>query len=671
MLKRVIARASLPKSLDVLPLFSFSKKGKGGIEKVAGDSQVKTLVSHPKCVSAHFCNPKDHSETLREDDDGGDVDKHDAVDVPFGFRDAPGNILLDLERRRLFAGIGEKPTVRDYRLAVTAAVREASKLKASALVMRSLPNVLYSVGDLFQPASALPAEDVAEKTVTYAVAAAYRYDRFLSKAKGGLPPPRRGRRNKAVAEGSHEQLNLIIDCGDKTSIASGNIIGHCINDARNLGNLREDEGIPQFYCEWIHQELAPLGIKVQNVLHGEQLEKAGLNLIYNVGKGSKHTPYLVVFEYVGDKRSNKATALVGKGVTFDCGGLNIKPFGSMETMHMDMMGAATVMATMKAIAELQLPVNVVAAVGLAENAIGPSSYHPSCILTSRKGLSVEVLNTDAEGRLVLADTLTYLQKDAKLVKKADTIIDIATLTGAIVVGLGSRRAGLFGNDIALVQQLMASGRSSGEEVWPMPIGDEHQRAIKGNIADLVNVPSVREGGSCTAAAFLSNFVEKDVKWAHLDIAGSGMGTDKPKGFQPAGAPGFGVELLVDYFRQHVMASSKGVSTGKDGSHGDAEESTQEEGANAEVSKENTKRSKTSAGGKKLTKNAEPKEGKGKEAKPNVKGTKGDRKVGEKGTEGKGKAASPAEKKRVKKAPAAKQGRRAVKGNPKGKKRSGN
>nr|CCC92086.1 putative cytosolic leucyl aminopeptidase [Trypanosoma congolense IL3000] len=559
MLKKVIERAGLPKSLEVLQFASSA--GKGASTTVATEGQVGLTVYDPKHLVVDFGSPKSASSGRYDDDDtvGGG---HESVPLPFGFKDTAGSLSLDSDRQRLVAGVGEKPTIRDYRLAVTTAVREAQKLKASSLLLRSLPDTVSTMGDLFQPASALSSGELTEKTVVYAVTAAYRYDRLLSKEKGAVKRPARGGKAKAaaVADVSDDSIKLYIKTNDTTSISNGNIIGSCINDARNLGNLRQDEGTPQFYCEWIRRELEPLGVKVQHVLRGEQLYNAGLNLIYNVGKGSKHQPYLVVFEYLGNKRSNKATALVGKGVTFDCGGLNVKPYGSMETMYMDMMGAATVIATVKAIAGLKLPVNVVAAVGLAENAIGPNSYCPSCILSSRKGLNVEVLNTDAEGRLVLADTLTYLQKDAKVSKKASTIIDVATLTGAIVVGLGSRRAGLFSNDLLLTQQLMASGRSSGDEVWPMPIGEEHQQAVKGNIADLMNVSTSKEAGSCTAAAFLSNFVEEGVRWAHIDIAGAGMGTDKPKGFQPAGAPGFGVELMLDFFRQHVLSPSKDTAS---------------------------------------------------------------------------------------------------------------
>ncbi|ESL10855.1 cytosolic leucyl aminopeptidase [Trypanosoma rangeli SC58] len=513
MLKRVASRAPFPVPLEALPWSSRGAECVKGRRKKSGT----VGVNDDRMLSVEFSAPEQAAEGL-----------------PFGFKNEAGRVALDSERRCLFAGLGTKPTVRDYRLAVTSAVREAQKLQASALVLKSLPNSVHSMGDLFQEPGVLPLGDVVEKTAAFAVTAAYKYDRLRSK--------------QASEEGGKTPMGLFIDSDAIDAIARGNVIGGCVNEARSLGNLREDEGIPQLYAEWISRELAPLGVKVRHVLKGERLRSAGLNLLYNVGKGSRHEPYLVVFEYTGNRYSEEATALVGKGVTFDCGGLNVKPYGSMETMHLDMMGAATVISTIKAIALLRLPVNVVGAVGLVENAIGPDSYFPSSILTSRKGLTVEVLNTDAEGRLVLADTLTFVQRDAKLTKRPSSVIDLATLTGAVLIGLGSQRAGMFSNDLHLSQQLMAGGRSSGDELWPMPIAEEHKKAVKGGLADLTNVSTSKEAGSCTAAAFLSNFIEDGVKWAHLDIAGAAMGGDKPKGFQPAGAPGFGVQMLLDYFR---------------------------------------------------------------------------------------------------------------------------
>lgn len=468
----------------------------------------------------------------------------------------------------LVAGVGVAvPTVRDYRLAVTAAVRKAKTCQAAGLTIQLPKHDVTSVADPFHPSEVLSRDEVVEKTASFAVAADYHYNRLKTTATtpqqtpaapqktNRAPKQRRGGRklSAASASSSSSPLDIVINTQRVAAVRVGEVIGHCMNDARNLGNLREDEGIPELYVAWARRYMLPEGIRIRKILRGQQLADAGLQLLYNVGKGSRHEPYMMVLEYVGNRRSASSTALVGKGVTFDCGGLNVKPYPSMETMHTDMMGAAVSLATLKAVATLKLPINVVAAVGLVENAIGPDSYHPSSILTSLKGLTVEVLNTDAEGRLVLADVLTYVQRDAPLEKTPNKIIDLATLTGAIIVSLGSRRAGVFSPNGDLMQTLMRCGAQSGEEVWPMPIGEEHKTAMKGGIADLINCAPGRQGGSCTAAAFLSNFIEPGVQWAHLDIAGTSDSGDRPKGYEPAGVTGFGVQLLMDYLRRTKKA----------------------------------------------------------------------------------------------------------------------
>lgn len=483
------------------------------------------------------------------------------------------NSVVNIEEvpgeRQLVAGVGSLGHIEGYRHAVTNAVRRAQKLQAGALVLHppaepTLP--ITNVANIFNPPVPLSSEVVAEKTALFAVTAAYQYNRLKTGAAAAdtLPPPpppaskkRRGHKATAPTVPKPAPMEVYVDSPHKEAVARGSVVGGCINDARNLGNLREDEGIPAFYAEWARKELLPLSrhLKLRRVMHGEQIREAGLDLLYSVGKGSIHEPYVLVLEYVGDRRSSSSTALVGKGVTFDCGGHNIKPYGSMETMYTDMMGAGTVLGTMKAAAALQLPINLVAAVGLVENAIGPDSYFPSTILTSLKGTTVEVLNTDAEGRLVLADVLTYIQRpEARLEKHVETIIDVATLTGAIIIGLGTHRAGSFCNHAPLATQLTLAGSRCGEQVWPMPVGEEHMQLMRGGVADLVNAAPGRAGGSCTAAAFLSHFIEDGRRWAHLDIAGVADVGDKPRGYNPAGVTGFGVQLLVDHLRGGNVAA---------------------------------------------------------------------------------------------------------------------
>lgn len=537
MLRRVTARAPLPTSVPVGPAAKLSA------------ARTKRLAANG--LRAQFLSAAEA--------------RAQKSDLPLGFTGRTGEVGLGpRDSQALYAGLGERgpaTSVRDYRLAVTAAVRRAQEVGSSGLTLQLPASDVMTVADIFHPARPLTKEEVVEKTACFGVTAAYKYDRLKTTSAEGASKDgasasktkgKKGKRQPAAAAAAAavDPFELVIVSAHTHAIRTGGIIGQCVNDARNLGNLREDEGVPAFYVEWARRHMLPEGIKLRTVLRGAQIEKAGMNLLYNVGKGSVHEPYVMILEYVGNRRNAHSTALVGKGVTFDCGGLNVKPYGSMETMHTDMMGAATALSTLKAVATLKLPVNVVAAVGLVENSIGPDAYFPSSILTSLKGLTVEVLNTDAEGRLVLADMLTYVQKHAHTLEKTpSTIIDLATLTGAIIVSLGTRRAGLFSNSSRLSEKLMATGTRSGEELWPMPIGEEHQEAMKGGIADLTNAAKGRAAGSCTAAAFLSNFIEKGVEWAHMDIAGTADTGDKPKGFEPAGVSGYGVQLLVDYLRK--------------------------------------------------------------------------------------------------------------------------
>lgn len=445
-------------------------------------------------------------------------------------------------------GIGNM-TIGDTKLGAHAAVTKASP-KGTVGVF--VPKFTLSAGDLgtaeklilgtknVHSATTYPyttlTELAVERTVTNMGLGMYEYTRFKKGKKSG--------QQSAMIE-----LPRGLESVGPRAVSIGNTIAACVADARNLGNLRQDEGIPKVLDEWARKEVGGLpGVSIRHSIHGPNIRDAGMRLFWAVGKGAKHPPAMTILEYIGDKSSPTTTALVGKGVTFDSGGLNVKPFGSMESMHQDKMGAMATLCAFKAIAQLKLPVNVVVAAGFAENAIGSYSYHPSVILRSLKGTTVEVLNTDAEGRLVLADVLTYVQTKAKLDKKVDTIIDVATLTGAMVMALGEQRAGVFGNDADTITKLVRAGARVGEPIWPMPIGPEHAKAIEGNLSDLVNVSNRKSGGgACTAAAFLNHFVEPSKKWAHIDIAGPGMG-GKASGVLPDGAPGFGVQTLVDYFR---------------------------------------------------------------------------------------------------------------------------
>jgi leucyl aminopeptidase len=326
---------------------------------------------------------------------------------------------------------------------------------------------------------------------------------------------------------------------------------YCSLYARDLANTRGSEATPAFMVEKAQEvfQSAPDKVSIE-VISGNQLKENGLHLLYAVGKGAICPPHLVVLKYTGNDVNAPYTAIVGKGLTFDTGGLNLKPTNSIEEMYLDKSGACAALAAFRWAVETNFQVNLICTLALAENAIGSNSYKPLDIITSLKGKTVEIGNTDAEGRLCLADALTYTQT----LHKPSKIIDLATLTGACVVALGEETAGGFGSP-DLVSKLSRAGRFYQEEVWHLPINKEHERSIKGKVADLSNTGKNRYGGASTAAAFLKQFIEKDVEWAHLDIAGPAMNKSQRGQFSPGGT-GFGVQLLTRYLIEENTKNKK-------------------------------------------------------------------------------------------------------------------
>ena len=273
------------------------------------------------------------------------------------------------------------------------------------------------------------------------------------------------------------------------------------------------------------------------VIENRELIEEGLNLIHAVGKGSNNKPALIVIEYIGNPSSpHYHTALIGKGVTFDSGGLSLKPSKSMETMRMDMSGASTVLGFMTLVGKEQPNINILVVIPTAENAIDGNSYHIGDVIESYDGKTVEILNTDAEGRLILADAIAYTSKNYQ----PNTIIDFATLTGAMVSALGTTIAGIFSNSDLFAEEIYDAGEISGERVWQMPIRKEHRDDMKSDVADLRNISKGKGAGSITAAAFLEEFVGEDIDWCHIDIAG--VADDDTGGL------GWGIRLLAEYFR---------------------------------------------------------------------------------------------------------------------------
>jgi leucyl aminopeptidase len=282
--------------------------------------------------------------------------------------------------------------------------------------------------------------------------------------------------------------------------------------------------------------LGELGVDVE-VLDRAQMEKLGMGALLGVAQGSRMPPYTVLMHWQGTADATPPLALVGKGVVFDSGGLSLKPAKSMETMKCDMGGAACVLGTMHALAKRGAKANVLGAIGLVENMPSGEAYRPGDVLTSMKGKTIEVLNTDAEGRLVLADVLHYVQQ--RFMPQA--VIDFATLTGAIIVALGYEHAGVFANDDALADALAAAGRATGETVWRMPLGEGYSKQLESAVADLKNIGRPGQAGSSVAAAFLEHFVG-EVPWAHIDLAATSFTeTDHP--LAGPGGTGWGVRLI--------------------------------------------------------------------------------------------------------------------------------
>ncbi|MBE9604013.1 leucyl aminopeptidase [Acetobacteraceae bacterium H6797] len=297
--------------------------------------------------------------------------------------------------------------------------------------------------------------------------------------------------------------------------------------------------------------LEKLGVQVE-VLGPKEMKKHGMGAILGVAQGSVQEPRIVVMRWNGSGKGKKASqplCFIGKGVTFDTGGISIKPAGGMEDMKWDMAGAGTVIGLMAALAGRKAKVDVVGLVGLVENMPSGSAQRPGDVVKTASGQTVEVINTDAEGRLVLADVLWYAQQKFQ----PKFMVDLATLTGAIIVALGHEHAGLFSNDDALSQQLIASGGTVGEALWRMPLGDAYDKQIRSDIADMKNVGGGRAGGSITAAQFIQRFVEsrdgQPIPWAHLDIAGTAW-SSKDQGPVPKGATAFGVRLLDRLVADH-------------------------------------------------------------------------------------------------------------------------
>ena len=424
-------------------------------------------------------------------------------------------------RRVLLVGLGEK------KKASLNTIRKAAALAANKAVGVKAANMALGLHDGFAGRFDLDSIGQAEAEGVYF--GGYRYDEFVTRSEDG-------RRSSLGVElidadsGKIRQLNK--------GLGVGVVVGRSQNMARTLINRPANVMYPSRLAAEAKKIAAGLRGLTCTVLDDKQLRQKKMGGIIAVGQGSSHKPRMIILRYNGGSKSGRI-GLVGKAITFDSGGLSIKPSAHMDAMKMDMSGGGAVLGAMEAIAQLGLSVNVFGIICAAENMPGATSYRPGDIITTYSGKTVEVQNTDAEGRLILCDGLHYATQ-----QKCDTVIDVATLTGACMVALGVHKAGLMSNDEKLSRQLQAAAEQSGEDVWAMPSGDEYAEEMKSKIADLKNIGS-RWGGACTAAAFLRQFVGK-VKWAHLDIAGKMEMGEPLKAITCPGSIGFGVRLLTTY-----------------------------------------------------------------------------------------------------------------------------
>jgi len=403
------------------------------------------------------------------------------------------------------------------------------KVTAAALAELSRQRIVEALWTLHQPApNRSDSYQCVRETVLNAEAKDYRFDRLKSEAK---PPKRPFKRLDfwTPDKAAQSQSRLAIEHGQ--AMADGVAL------AKDLGNLPGNVCTPAYLADKA-LELGKESTQLEvTILEEREMEQLGMGALLAVSRGSRQPAKLIVMDYRGGAKKQKPVVLVGKGLTFDAGGISLKPGQGMDEMKYDMCGGASVLGAMRACIELKLPINLVGVVPASENLPDGDANKPGDILTSMSGLTIEVLNTDAEGRLILCDALTYSERF-----KPATVIDIATLTGACVIALGKHPSGLFSNHDKLAEDLLAAGQASGDRTWRMPLWDDYQEQLKSPFADLANIGG-REAGSITAACFLSRFAKK-MHWAHLDIAGTAWISGGNKG-----ATGRPVPLLTQYLLQ--------------------------------------------------------------------------------------------------------------------------
>lgn len=442
-------------------------------------------------------------------------------------------------QRVLVVGLGkrEKASLEGVRRATAVALHKAGGVKA-----RTVGIIL----DRGQVEAALDGAQVAAAVTESAIMATYKFERLKSQDED-----KNGEKKK---EGPVDITVHVYTkaAGAAEAIELASIAAEGANLTRDLANEPANIATPTRVAEYAHEVAKKVGLK-WSVLDKAEMKKLGMGSLLAVAQGSEEPPKLVILEYEPKAKGQvqDTFVFVGKGITFDSGGISIKPADKMWEMKFDKCGGCAVIGIMHAVARAQLPFRVIGLVPATENLPSGTATRPGDIVKSMSGKTVEILNTDAEGRLILADALTYSAR-----YEPSVVIDLATLTGACVVALGDVRAGLFGNDEALLQEIKEAGDHVGEKVWPLPLDEEYGEHVKSDAADLKNLGRAGQAGAISAAYFLKHFAPAKTKWAHMDIAGTAWTTTNEKIYTGKGATGFGVRVCFEWLRRRAAKGSK-------------------------------------------------------------------------------------------------------------------
>jgi len=413
--------------------------------------------------------------------------------------------------------------------------RDKPYLDAVRSAIKALSDIGVSEATLYLAEIAVKKRDLdwnVEQAVMIAHDATYRFDQMKSK------PDENKKYLRKLVIGVQRRGDLALG---ETAAARGMAIAAGVKLAKDLGNLPGNVCTPTYLADQAKALAKEFGLGIQVMEHAE-IEKLGMGSFLSVAKGSDEPPRFIVLNHKGGDKKQKPVVLVGKGITFDSGGISLKPGADMDEMKYDMCGAASVLGAMRAAAELKLPLNVTGLIATCENMPNGRANKPGDVVTSMSGQTIEILNTDAEGRLILCDALTYAEK-----LDPACVVDIATLTGACVIALGHVATGLLANDDGLARELLHAGDAASDRCWQLPLWDDYQELLKSNFADMANIGG-RAGGTITAACFLSKFADK-YDWAHLDIAGTAWKSGKEKG--GTGRP---VGLLVHFLAKRAAAA---------------------------------------------------------------------------------------------------------------------